>query len=344
MNQTAVQEYYGRVLKNSSDLKTQACCVPGSIPERHRNVLNQIHPAVLERFFGCGAPIPELIRDRHILDLGCGSGRDVYLLAGLAGPQARIIGLDMTAEQLEVARRYEGYHTDVFGLSRPNFSFCQGYMEDLRSAGIADSSMDLVISNCVINLSPDKPQVFREILRVLKPGGELYFSDIFSNRRIPLDVAQDPLLYNECLGGALYFEDFRRIMAELGILDFRVVHKTTVPSPVGELADKLGNISFESITIRLFKLPLEDRCEDYGQMAIYRGSIPGYAHRFDLDDHHAFERQKPMAVCGNTADMLSRTAYGEHFEILGEKNTHYGLFACGPAEAASGKESSLACC
>ncbi|MEO5829413.1 MAG: methyltransferase type 11, partial [Rhodanobacter sp.] len=99
---------------------------------------------------------------------------------------------------------------------------------------------------------------------------------------------------------------------------------------------------FESITWRAFKLPLEDRCEDYGQVATYRGSLPGHPHDFELDDHHRFENARPVLVCGNTADMLSGSRYAAHFRIEGDKQRHHGLFDCAPASVAGSAAPS--CC
>jgi ubiquinone/menaquinone biosynthesis C-methylase UbiE len=339
-----VKEYYGKILQSGKDLRTSSCCSLDVLPSYQKAILNQIHPQILEKFYGCGSPMPEILKGRTILDLGCGSGRDVYLAAGLAGPGSKVIGVDMTAEQLETARMYQEHQMRSFGLDQSNVEFRQGYLEDLGAAGIEDNSIDLVISNCVINLSPDKERALSEILRVLKPGGELYFADVFADRRIPAEVRANPLVYGECLGGALYIEDFRRIMQRLGIMDHRVIKRSPIAVDDAEIAAITGNIKFESITIRAFNIPLEDQCEDFGQIAIYRGSIPEHPHRFILDDHHIFESQRPLAVCGNTADMLLLSAYGEHFEILGDKSRHHGLFPCGPAPEKSSAAISGACC
>jgi arsenite methyltransferase len=123
----------------------------------------------------------------------------------------------MTDEQIEVAKRHVEYHREAFGFEKANTEFKKGVIEDLKgSAGIDDETIDCVISNCVINLSDDKEKVFKEIWRVLKPGGELYFSDVYSDRRIPEHLRQDKVLWGECLSGALYIEDFRRMMARVG--------------------------------------------------------------------------------------------------------------------------------
>ncbi len=139
----------------------------------------------MEKFYGCGLPIPVTVEGCTILDLGCGTGRDVYVCSKLVGEKGPLIGVDMTEEQLEIARRHREAQSIKFGYKEPNVTFFQGYIKDLASMGIGHSSIDIVISNCVINLSPDKESVFSEIFRVLKPGGELYFSDIFADRRLP---------------------------------------------------------------------------------------------------------------------------------------------------------------
>jgi arsenite methyltransferase len=342
--QQSVREYYGRVLSTSADLKTSACCLAESLPEHHREILAQIHPEVLEKFYGCGSPIPHELEGRVVLDLGCGSGRDCYLLSRLVGPQGRVIGVDMTPEQLRVARRHVQYHMDRWGYAVPNLEFREGYIEDLQGLGIEDGSVDIVVSNCVVNLSPDKERVFSEIFRVLKPGGELHFSDVFSGRRVPAPLTTDPVLLGECLGGALYVEDFRRMLRGLDVLDHRVVSRSRLDLHSTELEAKAGMIDFYSMTIRAFKLPLEDICEDYGQVAFYLGTIPHAPHAFTLDDHHVFRTGMPVLVCGNTASMLQDTRFGHHFRVIGDRSVHYGPFACAPAPPAGASTAGGGCC
>ncbi len=341
-----VKEYYGKVLKTKKDLKTSACCTADAFPGHIKAILKNIEPEILSKFYGCGSPIPPLLEGCKVLDLGSGSGRDVYIAAALAGENGFATGIDMTEEQLEIAEKHKAAQMERFGFKRCNVAFKKGYIEDLKAAGIADASQDVVISNCVINLSPDKHKVFSEIFRVLKPGGELYFSDVFADRRVPEDAKNDPVLYGECLGGALYIEDFRRLLKVTGCPDYRVVsrRKLTVDDP--RLAVALGNIAFYSMTIRAFKLPgLEDICEDYGQTAYYQGTIPYHQHQFALDDHHLFIAHKPMLVCGNTAAMLSDTRYGKHFKVVGDTVVHYGAFPCGPApQTDRGTDGGGSCC
>jgi arsenite methyltransferase len=339
-----VRRYYGEVLRSSGDLKTGACCAVETLPPHLRNLVANVHVEVRDRFYGCGAPLPPALGGSVVLDLGCGSGRDCYLLSQLVGEQGSVIGVDMTGAQLAVARRHLGWHMSRFGYDRPNVRFIEGFIEDLAAAGIADDSVDVVVSNCVINLSPDKQRVFAEILRVLKPGGEFYFSDVFADRRIPRPLQTDPVLRGECLGGALYLEDFRRLIGQAGCADARIVCASPVPLLDAEIERKIGFVEFRSLTVRGFKLPLEDRCEDYGQVASYLGTIEGHPHAFVLDDHHRFETGRPMAVCGNTADMLSATRYGAHFRVTGDKSTHFGLFPCAPATGAAETGGGVAGC
>ena len=151
-----------------------------------------------------------------VVDLGCGTGRDVYVLSKLVGPTGRVIGVDMTPEQLAVAQKYQDEQAEKFGFEHSNVEFKAGFIEDLEELGIEDGTVDLVVSNCVINLTPFKDQVFSEIYRVLKPGGELYFSDVFCDRRMSDELRADPVLRGECLGGAMYIDDFRRMLAKHG--------------------------------------------------------------------------------------------------------------------------------
>ena len=343
-----VKDYYGKQLKSNGDLKTSACCSIDSIPEHHKKISGIIDDEILERFYGCGSPMPLCMEGQRVLDLGCGTGRDVYMASYLVGENGYVIGVDMTEEQLNVAIRHIDSQTKKFGYKKPNIDFRKGFIEDLDSMGIEDNSVDIVISNCVINLSPNKESVFKEIFRVLKPGGELYFSDVFSSRRIPTELKTNPVLYGECLGGALYIEDFRRMLRELGCLDYRIMNKKIIDLHNNKLGKIAGMIDFYSITIRAFKIAeLEDVCEDYGQVAIYLGTIEESPHEFVLDDHHVFKKGMPMSVCGNTTSMLERTRLKEHFQIIGDRSVHYGLFDCSRPDSSvdsSKGKSGASCC
>ncbi|MCL2679467.1 MAG: methyltransferase domain-containing protein [Dehalococcoidia bacterium] len=326
-----VKEYYGKTLQSSDDLLSGACCCADDLPAEIGEILPLIADEILTKFYGCGSPLPPLLEGMTVLDLGCGTGRDVYIASKLVGETGRVIGVDMTPEQIAVAKKYQDEQRERFGYKSSNVTLLQGYIEDLKSLGIEDNSVDVVISNCVINLSPAKEQVFKEIYRVLKPGGELFFADVFSDRRIPEALANDPVLRGECLSGVLYTEDFRRIMAKCGWADFRYTNIRYMDFDNEEIEAKLGFAIFSSRTVRAFKLAdLEDSCEDYGQVAYYSGGIAGSPHFFDLDTDHCFITGKPTLVCGNIASMLSDTRYGKAFKVIGNRSTHYGVFGgCG---------------
>ncbi len=322
-----VREYYGRTLSGSGDLGTDAPhCEAVSPPKYVLDVMPLIADEIIARFYGCGSPIPPALEGATVLDLGCGSGRDVYVLSKLVGPTGRVIGVDMTPEQLEVAKRYQDEQAERFGFAQSNVEFRLGYIEDLASCGIADESIDLVVSNCVVNLSPFKDLVMNEIYRVLKPGGELYFSDVYASRRLPEELRDDPILHSECLGGATYAEDFRRLMDAAGWKHF--VWTVDDPMYVGDLAieTRVGFTSFRSRTIRAIKCDgLEYTEEDFGQHATYLGGMPEMPRYFDFDSDTRFIKGKPLAISGNTAAMLASSRYGKFFDISPARG-HRGAF------------------
>lgn len=341
-----VQDYYGRQLNSSLDLKTSACCDPSQTPEWLKPLLARIHPEVLSRYYGCGLVCPPLLEGCKVLDLGCGVGRDVYALAQLVGKTGAVVGVDMTEEQLAIAHAHQAYHTDLFGFD--NVRFMQGYIEQLQQLDLAPQSFDIIVSNCVLNLSPDKAAVLQGVARLLKEGGEFYFSDVYADRRIPDTLRNDPVLYGECLGGALYWNDFLRLARACGFADPRLVEDHPIAITDQALAAKVGATRFYSATYRLFRIPtLEDACEDHGQAVIYRGSVAQQPTHFVLDKHHAIEVGKVFPVCGNTFKMLRESRFAEHFEFIGDFSRHFGLFeGCGssiPFETST-KAAPSACC
>lgn len=324
---TSVSEYYSEAVQATSDLKTSACCPIDSVPEKHRQILAKVHPDVLTKFFGCGSPIPPSLSGADVLDLGCGTGRDVYLASALVGPTGSVVGVDMTDAQLDVARRHQRYHADALlgDGAEPNTAFHKGYIEDLASAGIRDASVDVVISNCVCNLSSDKPAVFSEVHRVLRDGGEFYFSDIYADRRLSEEARAHPVLVGECLGGALYIEDFRRILADVGLLDPRIMSVGEVVVEDPDLRKFVEGVHFYSITIRAFKIAgMEDRREDFSQSAVYS---PGCCDpdSFKLDADFTFRKGVSVPVDANTAAILKRSRFSKLFTVT-EPEAHRGLF------------------
>lgn len=348
MNIENSRNYYGQVLQGSADLRTDACSVADAPGPELRAALARIHPDVTARYYGCGFIAPADIAGARILDLGSGAGQDVYALAQFVGADGHVTGVDATPEQLAVARGTQGWHAEAFGFA--NVDFVEGDIEQLDALGLPDAGYDIIVSNCVINLVADKGAVFRAAHRLLKPGGELYFSDVYADRRVPGALKGDPVLHGECLSGALYWNDFLTLAKAAGFVDPRLV--TDRPLGIGDdaVAAMVDGIGFFSATWRLFKLDgLEPECEDYGQAVVYHGTVAGHAKRFVLDKHHVIETGKVFPVCGNSWKMLHDTRFARHFDFIGDFSRHYGIFAgCGtslPFDAAiAGVGASGACC
>lgn len=326
-----VKDYYGRRLSSSADLRTSACCDSSQVPDWLKPLLARIHPDVQNRYYGCGLVVPPLLEGARVLDLGCGSGRDAFLLAQLVGKDGSVVGIDMTEEQLAVAERHRDHHSRAFG--HDNVRFVHGYIERLDELDLEDRGFDVIVSNCVVNLSPDKEAVLSGVRRLLKAGGEFYFSDVYADRRLPRHLSEDPILYGECLGGALYWNDFRRLALHSGFADPRLVEDRPLSIDDPELASRTGTIRFFSATYRLFAITeLEDSCEDFGQAVVYRGTIPGFPDAFTLDKHHRIETGRAFPVCGNTWRMLEQSRFAPHFTFIGDFSSHFGLFeGCGGA-------------
>jgi SAM-dependent methyltransferase len=328
-----VKDYYGKELEKSEDLKTNACCTLAPPPDHIKKALLNVHDEVQSKYYGCGLTIPDQVEGLRILDLGSGSGRDCYIAGQLVGEKGEVIGVDMTDEQLAVANKYIEYHREKFGYKKPNVSFLKGNIEKLDELNLEPGSFDLIISNCVINLASDKDKVLKDAHALLKPGGEMYFSDVYSDRRIPQHLQNDRVLWGECLSGALYWNDFLNAAKKAGFTDPRAVENKPITIENDEVEKLVGPIEFYSVTYRLFKIEgLESDCEDYGQAVAYKGGMIGAEHAFDLDDHHHFPKGKIMTVCGNTYRMLNDTRFAPFFDFYGNWETHYGMFeGCGGA-------------
>jgi ubiquinone/menaquinone biosynthesis C-methylase UbiE len=177
-------------------------------------------PAEANMGLSCGNPTAtaRLKSGEVVVDLGCGGGLDVFLAAAKVGPTGKAIGIDMTAEMLELARRNAARGRD--GRPITNVEFHQATIDNLP---LADASVDCVISNCVINLAADKPAVFREIARVLKPGGRLAASDIALKRPLPPELGEDLMAYVGCIAGAIALEEYRRQLLAAGFAAVEVV-------------------------------------------------------------------------------------------------------------------------
>ena len=331
MNLENSRTYYGEVLGGSADLRTDACCTLAAPSPQVRAALAKIHDEVKAHYYGCGLVVPQAIEGAHILDLGSGSGQDAYLLAQLVGEHGRVTGVDATRGQLAIAKRHLDWHRERLGYAQSNVRFVEGDIERLDALDLPEEGYDAIVSNCVINLVADKAAVLRAAYRLLKPGGELYFSDVYADRRVPAALLADPILHGECLAGALYWGDFVPIAKAAGFADPRLVTDRPLAINDADIAAKLDGIAFHSATYRLFKLDgLEAQCEDYGQAVRYRGTVPGSELVFHLDHHHAIEAGRLFPVCGNTWKMLAETRFAAHFDFFGDFSHHFGVFAgCG---------------
>ncbi|XP_067393280.1 arsenite methyltransferase [Emydura macquarii macquarii] len=309
-----VQDYYGKELQKSEDLQTNACVtLARPLPTFIREVLKCVHDDVVSRYYGCGLVIPECLESCWILDLGSGSGRDCYMLSKLVGEKGHVTGIDMTDAQVEVAKKHIDYHMKKFGYQVPNVDFIHGYMEKLGDAGLKDKSYDIVISNCVINLSPDKRAVLQEAYRVLKAGGEMYFSDVYASCDLPEDIRKHRVLWGECLGGALWWKDLYRIAEEVGFCPPRLVTASRITVNNKELESVVGDCRFVSATFRLFKVPKKEpaeRCQ-----VIYNGEITGHDKELEFDANFTFKEGDVVEVDAETAAVLRSSRFAKEFLI-----------------------------
>lgn len=223
----AVQQYYGQIAQTSS---VKSCCVsagPACCPTEKDSTLDigtkayadaaleHLPPEVTNLSLGCGDPVTlaELQPGQTVLDLGSGGGIDCFLASAKVGPTGKVIGIDMTEEMLDTARSNQAK------LGIENVEFRLGEIENLP---IIDNTVDVIISNCVINLSSDKLKVFQEAFRVLKPGGKFAVSDIVTDGCLPEDVIKDLTAWASCVGGALNIDDLVQMMKTAGFINIHV--------------------------------------------------------------------------------------------------------------------------
>lgn len=322
------QAYYD-TLAQAADATPRATArtrdASGAIPGEAREKLPNIAPEIEEAFHEFGAPIPPLLEGCTVLDLCCGSGRDTYLAAQLVGETGRVIGVEPNEERLAIARKYLDEEMERFGYANCNVKLVHGCPEDLASLGIADGSVDVVVSNCTFNLSPDKGAYIKAVKQALKPQGEWYFTDVFTDRRIPQETSNEAKRVAQRLGGAMFVEDFRRVAQELGFHDPRYVMTWKTPLSESEQAAYPG-IAFATITCRLLNSELtSDHCEDYGEEIIYDGSLPDYPDFFLYDKDICFAANVQRHVCDNvTALALEGCRYAKVIKVIGDRSVHYG--------------------
>ncbi|MBC7264013.1 MAG: arsenite methyltransferase [Chloroflexi bacterium] len=217
--QRIVREAYGKIAQGQGGCGC-SCCGPS--PREFAMAIGYseeeltVIPEEANLALSCGNPtaLASLKEGEVVLDLGSGAGFDCFLAAARVGPTGKVIGVDMTPQMLERARDTARKHG--FG----NVEFRLGEIENLP---VADNSVDVVISNCVINLSPDKPKVFREIYRVLKPNGRIAISDVALRRELPREVRESPEAYVRCVGGAILVDEYRKIVEASGLKDVRII-------------------------------------------------------------------------------------------------------------------------
>jgi len=237
---SAVRAYYGKRAQEFND----SCCGPksrcgcssaGNYPAEE---VVELPEGLADISLGCGNPVSEIdMRPGDtVLDLGSGGGLDCFLAGRKVGPEGRVIGVDMTPEMIDKAR------ANAAKLGAANVEFRQGQIEQIPAA---DAEIDVIISNCVINLSPDKPAVFREMFRVLRPGGRVAVSDIVTRGPMSPLVAKSLESWAGCIAGALDVDEYRSGLAAAGFADIRVAASG---SPIlSGAAERAGGLPFSAL-------------------------------------------------------------------------------------------------
>jgi SAM-dependent methyltransferase len=202
-------------------------------------------PAEANMGLSCGNPtaMAHLREGETVVDLGCGGGLDVFLAAAKVGPSGRAIGIDMTPEMIERARR-----NAAKGSNGQPFTNVEFHLATIDRLPLPDNSVDCVISNCVINLATDKTAVFREIARVLKPGGRLAVSDIALKQPLPGELSEDVLAYVGCISGAMMIEDYRRGLLAAGFSNVEVIDSGSDLNAYAKIENQSGCCSPASTT------------------------------------------------------------------------------------------------
>ena len=293
----------------------------GTIPESARPLFYNVSSEIKNTFHEFGSPMPPLLEGCTVVDLCCGSGRDTYLAAQLVGESGKVIGVEPVAARLAIAEKYHAQENKQFGYAQSNVELANAAPEDLSF--IADNSVDVVISNCTFNLSPDKARYIAEVKRILKDGGEWYFTDVFSDRRVPDALAHDAKMRAGRLAGCMFIEDFRRLAQAAGFHDPRYV--MTWKAPLSSREKKtFGDIAF-AITCRLINTELtSDHCENYGEEIVYDGSLPDYPDYFLFDKNIKFATGKTCHVCDNVSALGLGTRYAKVLSVEGTRETHFG--------------------
>jgi arsenite methyltransferase len=316
--------------------RTQKLCCPVDYNSGYLKVIPQ---EVIERDYGCGDPSRYLREGETVVDLGSGTGKICFIAAQIVGPKGKVVGVDMTDEMLEVARRNAPIVAERIGYA--NVEFRKGRIQDLaldlelldrelKQNPITDAasflaadelaeelrvkhplvpsdSVDVVVSNCVLNLvePKSKRQLFAEIFRVLKKGGRAVISDIVSDEQVPEEMQNDPELWSGCISGALTEEEFLAAFERAGFYGIEILNRDAEPWRT------VQGIEFRSVTIEAFK-GKQGECLERNQAVIYRGPFKEVLD----DDNHRMERGKRYAVCDKTYNLYKRAPYREFFEFV----------------------------
>ncbi len=328
----AVKERYAAGAK----AREAALCCPVIYDPQYLKII----PAeVIERDYGCGDPSQQVRRGETVLDLGSGTGKICFIASQVVGPEGQVIGVDMTDDMLDVARRNAPLVAERTGFA--NVEFRKGRIQDLAldlealdeelaARPVADSnsflraldlaadlrvrrpligsdSIDVVVSNCVLNLvdQRDRRQLFDEIFRVLKAGGRAVISDIVSDEVVPVELQNDPELWSGCISGAFQEEAFLKAFEDAGFHGIRVLKLDSDPWRT------VQGFEFRSMTVEAFK-GKQGACFDYNQTVIYKGPF----RKVLDDDGHALERGKRYAVCDKMFRLYQREPYRGNFEFI----------------------------
>lgn len=330
--ETSVRERYA----NAANRAEAALCCPVDYDPKYLKV---IPSEVIERDYGCGDPSRWVHEGETVLDLGSGTGKICFIASQVVGPNGRVIGVDMTDDMLEVARRNAPVVAERIGYA--NVKFRKGRIQDLaldleqldaelRATCVADAngwliadatasrlrkeqplvpdeSIDVVVSNCVLNLVEPrlKAQMFAELFRVLRKDGRAVISDIVSDESVPAELQRDPELWSGCISGALTEREFLAAFEQAGFHGIELVKYDAQPWRT------VQGIEFRSVTVRAYK-GKQGPCLERRQAAIYKG--PGK--EFMDDDGHRFRRGVREAVCEKTFQLIKAGHYGHAFELI----------------------------
>lgn len=300
LNQTTgkhaeVQERYA----DAAQKPTAGLCCPKSYDSEMRT---HIPAEAFEHNYGCGGPVAKagLRAGEVVVDLGSGVGIDCFVAARMVGAKGRVIGVDMTDAMLAKANHFRLGVANNLGYDVLDFR--KGIIEDLP---VESGSVDVVLSNCVLNLSPDKALVFDEIHRILKPGGRIVISDIVSDREVEKKHRDDKELWTDCYTGALSVSALMKMFADAG---FRGLTQTDESS-----WKEVAGYNLSSLTLTAYKFADKAKVSAYGEYAIYLGP---YASVQD-DKGNTFARFTPTLVDENAASMLRLAPFAGSFLVVG---------------------------